>query len=289
MSGNEKLAKNNIVRNVAKKMLYKVPYMWAYHKDYPDVTRPTLKYIPRAITIPFRSFPNFIIAGVQKSGTTSLFDYICQHPNVNRPLRKEIHFWDNNEEKGVSWYKGHFPIRDKDSITGESTPAYLWREDIAQKIHDLLPDCKIIIILRNPVERSFSEYLMNKKIGHEHETFEFAIEHEKERLQKSHLFGYIQKSIYLQQVKRYYDLFDKNQILVLSYDDLKSNPESITQQCYSFLGLDDFTPDCSVKLNVTKNKETLSESTRQHLHALFKPHNKKLYDFLGENYGWDDG
>ncbi|MCI5147305.1 MAG: sulfotransferase, partial [Candidatus Electrothrix sp. AR3] len=112
-----------------------------------------------ALTARLRPLPNFLVIGAQKSGTTSLFHYICQHPQVFENKSKEIHFFDHNYHCGANWYRSHFPLAGKlmrNRCLGEATPYYLCHPHAPSHIFDLLPRVKIIAILRDPVERAIS-------------------------------------------------------------------------------------------------------------------------------------
>ncbi len=109
------------------------------------------------------SLPDFMIIGAPKCGTTSLFEYLCGHPNVARPRRKEIHYFDERFERGLAWYRRHFPLVEKPQITGEATTAYLFAKNTPARAAALVPDAKLIAVLRDPVRRVISHYWHNKR------------------------------------------------------------------------------------------------------------------------------
>src|SRR5689334_8975756 len=125
----------------------------------------------RNSTSQLRLLPDFIIIGAQKGGTTSLYNYLIEHPLIKSARRKEVHYFDRNFHKGVSWYKAFFPtslekyyaenILKKDFITGEGSPEYLFYPHCAEKAVRVLPQAKIIALLRNPVDRAYSQYRHN--------------------------------------------------------------------------------------------------------------------------------
>jgi hypothetical protein len=122
----------------------------------------------RTATSRLRLLPNFIIIGSARSGTTSLYNYLVQHPGIAPALRKEVHFFDYNYQRGCSWYQGQFPthpymhymqtIHRQAMITGEASPYYLFHPYVPQRVAQLLPEIKLIALLRNPIERAFSHY-----------------------------------------------------------------------------------------------------------------------------------
>ena len=119
----------------------------------------------RFLTSHFRMLPDFIIIGAQKSGTSSLYYYLSQHPNVKPALKKEVHYFDLNFEKNVLFYRMQFPlifnrlnIFGKKYVTGEASPYYIFHPHVARRISKIIPSVKIIVLLRNPIDRSFSHY-----------------------------------------------------------------------------------------------------------------------------------
>ena len=149
-----------------------------------------------------RTLPDFLIVGVAKSGTTSMYNYLIEHPTIHPiniekeyryPLKKEVRFFDRYYNLGTRWYKAHFPLKfskfvqknlKKNSfLTGESTPAYFHNPLVPKRVKQLLPKVKLIFLLRNPIERAFSHYKHNKKLNFENLTFEEAIKIESKRLE----------------------------------------------------------------------------------------------------------
>lgn len=125
-------------------------------------------HIIRWITAPLRTLPEFIIIGAQKAGTTSLYNYLIEHPSIFPAFKKEVLYFDVNYRKGIHWYKSFFPTTifkfliskysNRRFITGEASPYYILYPHAAKRIHSTLPKVKIIILLRNPINRSFSQY-----------------------------------------------------------------------------------------------------------------------------------
>mgnify|MGYP006439820863 CR=1 FL=1 len=150
-----------------------------------------LLLLARKINSNNRVLPNFIIVGAQKAGTTSLFRYLTSHPQIKAPFKtKEIHFFDggleseDNYKKGLKWYKSHFPLKSKmyNKLTYEASPLYLFHPCAPKRIKKDIPDVKIIILLRNPVERSISHYFHELRKGRERLTVDEAFRKEEDRL-----------------------------------------------------------------------------------------------------------
>jgi hypothetical protein len=153
------------------------------------------------------------------------------------PYVKELHYFneryvENNEmgnyrsKKGLGWYLSHFP---KNGVRGEFCPAYLWDRKAPERIHASFPEIKIIISIRNPVDRAFSQYLYYVKRGIIKQDFETAL---KERP------DLIERGIYINRIQRYFELFTSQQILIILFDEIKTNPQKILKNIYSFLKVD---------------------------------------------------
>ena len=112
--------------------------------------------------------PDFIIIGAQRSGTTSLYNYLIEHQNIKSTSQKEIHYFDNNYDKGLTWYSKKFPsIRKGIEITGEASPYYIFHPHAVNRISKDFPNVKLIVLLRNPIERAYSHYCMAIKKGND--------------------------------------------------------------------------------------------------------------------------
>lgn len=185
--------------------------------------------------------PNFIICGTQKGGTSALYYFLKKHPEIYLPPKKEVHYFDLNYQKGLKWYEKHFKgASSKYKAIGEASPSYMYLEEVPERIHEVLPDVKLTFILRNPVDRAYSHYWHEVKLGYEWLSFEEAIKVEQERLAKGNIinrihYSYLDRGEYIEQIKRFRKYFSKDQILVLITEELKSNPEIIMRQIFEFL------------------------------------------------------
>ena len=199
--------------------------------------------------------PSFLIVGAQRSGTTSLYRYLCAHPNVLPALRKEIHYYDFQFAKGISWYRAHFPrwrgLRSQ-AITGEASPYYMVHPLAPGRVHAHDPRLKIIAILRDPAERAYSQYHHERAQGHEQLSFEEAIDAETERLagcdarlragphyycQNHHRFSYLDRGRYGHYLEKWLEYFPAKQVLVLAAEALFANPNRVANETFAFLGL----------------------------------------------------
>lgn len=188
--------------------------------------------------------PNFIIAGAEKSGTSTLAFHVSRHPDVYMPERKELHFFENAHtfSKGIEWYRQWFAGWNNEVAVGECTPFYMYVADAAERIKQYLPDARLIFILRNPVDRAYSNYWHQVRGGKERLAFEDAIEREASRVKKGGYhnltYSYLQKGFYSEQLKRFYTLFGPDQLLIVRFEDMAAHPQSVLADVFRFLGVD---------------------------------------------------
>lgn len=201
------------------------------------------------------ALPDFLIVGAQKSGTTSLYDYLTQSPQIVPAVRKEVHYFDRYELPALDSYRTYFPSQRKlgsgGNITGEATPFYLFHPEAAERIAavGLMP--KLIAILRDPVERAMSHYGHERRKGREKASFGEAIGQEAVRLRhttdrvldRDHLRAlreksYASRGLYTQQLRRFERIFGRDRLLVLSLDTLASDPQAVVTRCCEFLGVE---------------------------------------------------
>ena len=266
----------------------------------------------RLLTSSLRSMPNFIIIGAAKCGTTSLYKYLIQHPNIKFAFQKEPSFFNTYFDKGVSWYRSNFPINNRQSfITGEASPGYFHYPPAPQRIAKLIPSIKLIVLLRNPVDRACSLYYHNLKYLGNKDTcpFEQAIKKEAERLddelqkiinneknynmrsyyhlhKKYYHHAYLRRCIYIDYIKQWLRFFSKKQLLILKSEDLFEKPEKTYARVLDFMNLPKWNLKEYQKYNLNQYQQ-MNYSTRNYLIDYFKPHNKMLYEYLDMNFDWD--
>ena len=195
--------------------------------------------------------PDFLGIGTQKGGTTYLHGLLQQHPQVYLAHPKELHFFSLHHHRGLEWYGHHFEAATADQCCGEVTPYYLFHPLAAQRIAADLPKVKLIVLLRDPVERALSQYFHSKRLGLEPLELEEALAAEPKRLadaeatlkrgeaHKSHQqHSYLSRSRYEQQLFRFENLFPSEQLLVLRSEDLFNHPQGIWEQVLEFLELE---------------------------------------------------
>jgi Sulfotransferase domain len=243
--------------------------------------------------------PDFLIIGSQKGGTTSLFDDLARHPDVVASKDKEVHYFDLNYEKGPNWYRSHFP-KTSEGVAGEASPYYLFHPLVPERVKKLLPDCRLIVLLRNPVERAWSHYQMERRNGDEPLSFEEAIAREKERLEGEELkmvddpwydsfshrhYSYIARGLYVVQLERWLRYFSKDQLLVSSSEHYFENPQAIYDKLTRFLNIHSHDPGEFASINKGEYSG-LKAATSRRLAAFYRPYNERLYRLLGEDMGW---
>jgi len=261
--------------------------------------------LKRRLSWPIRKLPDFLIIGAEKAGTTSLYEYLNQTPRVVRSRFKEIDFFNAHYAKGIHWYRACFPSKikypSKKYLTGESSPGYMFHPLASKRVQKFIPNVKIIIILRNPIDRAYSHYKMSIAQGREKLSFENAIDAEEKRLEGERerllegndnsvwnywIYSYISRGIYVNQLKDWFSKFSKNQFLVLNYDDLASDPDSFLNNVLDFLNLPEFHLK-NYKIFVKGNYEPIKESMREKLQKIFTPYNDELAKYLGNDFGWN--
>lgn len=242
-----------------------------------------------------RELPHFIIIGAQRAGTTSLHRYLKDHPDVGPSWRKEIHYFDRYYEKGLDWYRAHFPRRGKFPVVGEASPFYVFDPRVPGRIAETLgEEVRFVVMLRNPVDRAHSNFQMKVRRGIEDLSFEEAIAREDERLAASddpvslpwRHFSYLRRGLYAEQLERWLARFPRERFHVIRSEDFYAEPERILHEAQDFIGVDRRTP-AELKTYNLNEYERMDPALRARLEAHFEPHNRRLYDLLGRDMGWE--
>ncbi len=233
---------------------------------HPDTTHPDTPH-------PDTSLPTFVVIGATKAGTTSLYHYLKQHPDIYMSPVKETKFFTVEEGtlprengpqgwrvgashvKTLEAYRALFRDAQNERARGEASPQYLYYPEVPRRIHTHIPEAQIIAILRNPVDRAFSAFLHQTRDGKEvHTDFAAALQAEPERVREgwSPLYHYRAQGFYYEQLRRYYDVFDADKIHVYLYDDLRNDPLGIAENIFSALGVDEtFVPNFETQHNIS--------------------------------------
>lgn len=260
-----------------------------------------------------RVLPEFLIIGAEKSGTTSLFSYLCQHPGIVQPITKEVNYLSHpdNFRRGENWYRAHFPRHTQleglseglgyRARTGEATPN-IHINSYAINASALLPSAKLVVILRNPVDRAYSHYRHHQRmIPAEKLHFWDALQAEPERTAADILvnkyepekrcrnlrrFGYTYKGKYIDQIEYWMQFYPREQILIVPFEQLEHDPDTLCNKICEFIGLPPYELKNSTPLNTGGESDPMDSRCREYLTDLFRPYNRRLFNFLGEDWGW---
>lgn len=194
--------------------------------------------------------PDFLVVGAQKSGTTTLFVLLTKHPQLFLPARKEVQFFSSPilYPKGLNWYAREFFTACPDGkLAGEVSPQYMYSTQIAQRVHDGLPEAKIIAILRDPIDRAWSHYQMTCRREQERrppeEAFAAAFVTDETDTEAPETARYFQFSDYERVLSEYLRLYGRKNMLVLFQEDLDRQPKAVLRRVYDFLGIEEAIPE----------------------------------------------
>jgi Sulfotransferase domain len=248
-----------------------------------------------------RPLPDFLIIGAQKAGTTSLHDYLGQHDAVVAPVTKEVHFFDNEFQRGSGWYRSHFRRGGPGTLTGEATPYYLFHPLAPRRAAAVVPEARLIVVLRDPIDRAFSHHNHERALGFEQLEFEPALAAEVERLggEEERLgadpsyrsfahqhHSYLRRGRYAGQLERWLDFYGAERVLVLSAEELFARPEAVVCEAQDFLGLPRQVPADLAAKNA-RSYAPIPAPLRRRLAAEFAADNERLRRLVGRDFGWD--
>jgi hypothetical protein len=267
------------------------------------------------VTADLRPPPDFLIIGTKRGGTTSLHDYLLRHPAVlplfPRPEKvKGTYFLDEGWTRGRRWYLSHFPTRltramvarriGEPPLAGEATPYYLFHPLAPRRARELAPDARIVVLLRDPVERAFSHYKERRKHDTDPLPFAEAIEAEPDRLageeerivaepgyaSYAHRhWSYATQGRYLTGLRRWLDAYPAEQVLILRSEDLFATPHEVYAEVLAHLGLSPRPLVGAEQLNAEPSRE-MDAGVRRRLEDLLRDDVAELEAFLGRDLGW---
>lgn len=269
----------------------------------------------RRPTAGLRMLPSFFIIGTQRGGTSSLFQYLARHPDVARSVRKEIEYFSTDFAKGWMWYRAHFPLAvrawvhrlgkgRRELVTFEATPDYLLMPQVAGRIAEALPNVKVIVVLRDPVERTHSGFKHMMRYGLEDRTFVDALDAEADVLDSElpkivadpdytaipyRRHAYTHRGHYAEQLVPWLERFAPEQILIMESEELFEDEATAFAKVLDFLELAPWAPEEFLNHSNLASVDAPSKiepKTRARLEAYFKPHNEKLESLLGRSFRW---
>ena len=272
----------------------------AYHKTiitYPQLAKAYQQLRDRLpnTTTTKATKPDFIIIGVGKCGTTSLYKYLSQHPQVLPAIKKEINFFNFNFEHGIDWYLAHFPALagEQNLITGEASPSYFSYLHTDHRISESCPQVKLIILLRNPTKRAVSHYYHRVREGIETRSLADALNSELKLIKQAkpqelaYLRGYLGLGLYIYKLQRWLTLFPQENVLILNSEDLELNSSLSLLQTYRFLGLANHALAKYPRHNTGTYSDRIDEQLQVQLSRFFRPYNTALETFLNRTFGWN--
>tara|TARA_B100000586_G_scaffold21996_1_gene14543 strand:+ start:1374 stop:2246 length:873 start_codon:yes stop_codon:yes gene_type:complete len=263
-----------------------------------------------ALSSGVRVLPDFIVIGVGRGATTTLHHNLSKNPCVFSAAYDEIGFFDENYHLGEDWYRSLFPtkytknktIKDHNHfLSFEVTPSYIRKPWAARRIKQVLPHAKLIAILRNPVDRTYSHYNMGVNESNEQRSFEDVIKKDLIELKKfknsntksDDYFktvvenSFLARGLYVEQLKIWFKIFDKKQIHITTTENLAMNPDKTFSEIFNFLEIPDY------KIPKLENKRKgnylpMSKEMKIQLSNYFKPYNEELYELIEQKFNWND-
>ena len=255
-----------------------------------------------------RVLPECFVIGVVRSGTTSLYHYLGQHPCIASSAYDELGYFDDNFHLGINWYKSLFPTKSTKNkiikkygkfLTYDVTPFYIYNPLVARRISESFPKAKIMSNLRNPIDRAYSNYIIMLQEGDTTSTFEEMIQAAMNDLEKNktklndeayvvdtHYENILARGFYADQLEIWFEKFQKRQLLMIPSEDLAQKPDQVLTKVFEFLDL----PYFKIKDFTKRNKREYSpmkDKTRKLLIEFYKPYNEKLYSLTNQHFDWD--
>jgi hypothetical protein len=268
----------------------------------------------RQLTARFRVLPDFLVIGAMRCGTSSLYKYLGYHPWIAPSLRKETEFLSTAHNRGEDWYRAHFPLAARKTVwsaagkgllTFEASPDYIFGPHVAHLASRLVPDAKVILLVRDPVARAYSHHRHVSSQGWETLDFIEALETEEERTASDRLrmeqdpyfwgwsymaFSYAARGMYADQLARWRLYYPPDRILVLPSEKLYTEPAHAYGEVLDFLGLPPFTPrfpNYSAPAG-PRTLDSLDSSIVARLTERFREPNEQLFAMVGRDFGWND-
>jgi hypothetical protein len=252
--------------------------------------------------------PNYLLIGAQKAGTTSLHGYLAAHPAVLTASIKEVQYFSKYYARGEDWYLSYFPLAARARLArlrtgatpavGEASATYLFDPRTPERVRRFDPAMKLIVALRDPVDRAYSHYQMEHRWGRETLTFEEALDREDAELgeelervaadpaaEAGLECSYVARGRYAEQLDRWLEHFPREQLLVMTSDELLAEPAAAMTRVAAFLGIPEWHAP-SYPLRGVREYSTMPAETRERLARTFEPHNRRLEELLGRELRW---
>jgi len=235
---------------------------------------------------------DFVLAGAQKSGTTALHYFLSRHSDITMGDQQEIHFFDNDAMfvSGADYEQlhKHYPLLSASTIAGDCTPSYMYYEPAAERIWKYNPKIKLLILLRNPVERAFAHWNMQRFRGREPLDFFDAVREEQTRIGgappiDARRFAYVDRGFYGRQLKRVFKFFPLDQVKVVKFEQFRNNQRETLAEIFSFLGCKPPRSMRSKDRNIVPYERAMNWEERVFLYNLFAKDIAQVEQMLGWN------
>ncbi|GAA5141819.1 hypothetical protein GCM10023340_04190 [Nocardioides marinquilinus] len=280
-----------------------------------EASRPAIRAVGRS-TSRLRPLPDYLIIGTKRGGTTSLYKYLLQHPNVV-PMwpgvenAKKTHYLDLNVDRGEGWYRAHFPTvvqrrrverrTGAPAVTGEAAPYYVFHPLVLDRVLETLPAVKVVVLLRNPVDRIWSHHRERVNAGTESLPFREALDAEAGRLageaerirsepgyrsERHDYCSYLARGRYLEHLGPWLDALHPDRLHVVRSEDLYQAPGPCLAAVHAFLGLPELPPTTKHRFNHLPSS-SMPAAERERLADYYEPHVAALEARLGRSFGWD--
>ena len=280
-------------------------------------TKKKVAFVTRRASTPYaratsslRMLPDFLIVGAQRAGTTSLYNYLAQHPDVGRVrLGKGVHYFDTNPTASVGWYRSHFPLdpakiplKRKPASVGEGAPYYMFHPMAPERIDAVLPNVKLIAILRDPIERAHSQWVHETARGFEELPFGEALRAEDDRLRGEEVrlrqdpgayshshqhHSYAARGQYAPQVERLWERFGRDRVMIIPAPRLFSDAAGVYRDTLAFLGLRPF--EAVYEVHNARSYPAIEPDLAAYLGDKFAESNERLVDMLGADFDFRRG
>jgi hypothetical protein len=264
-------------------------------------------------TAAIRPLPDFLVIGTKRGGTTSLFHSLLAHPDVirmfpERRLKSPMYF-ASHYGNGEAWYRSHFAtrpyrttleaVRSRATLTGDADPYYLYHPMVPGRVRRVMPRARLIVMLRNPVQRAYSHYWERVANGVEELDFEAALAAEPARLapelerlsdpnyySRPHdWYSYRDRGVYAPQLERWFAEFPRDQLLIVASEDFYRDEQAVLDRVTDFLGLSRL-PVAPRRHYNKRPSPRMASTTRDELAAFYRPHNQRLYQLVDRDFGW---
>jgi Sulfotransferase domain len=267
-----------------------------------DVLKNSFPLALRIATSRFRHLPTTVIVGVKRAGTRRLYANLLTHPQCFAAVEKEIDYFSQHPDRSLAWYRSRFPLRRRIVRRGgqvlEVSPSYLPTPRALRRMKVVLPDARVIVVLRDPVSRAFAHYQHEKTRYVESRGFEEAVAEELRNNaipakrgvalaeNAKPMLGYVSRGYYALQLEQLLKVYTRNRVLVIDAESMTDDMSAVCERVFDFMGLESFDVGSSKTTKGENYRETIDPRVAQRLREHFRPHDEMLQELLGQSFGW---